>query len=103
MSGFGPSGYEHSFLEKFQFILSRETRKAFESIAENDKWLDILENTLWAGFKKTIDQTTGMDSKNGFTFILRYALIHQCARFALLHVYLRGFMHCSFFYALQII
>lgn len=56
------------FLETFQFILSSETRKAFGDIAKND--MDGLETTLWAGFKKSIDETTRMDSKNRFTFII---------------------------------
>ena len=58
------------FLEIFQTTLSIETRKAFEGLAENDEWLDRLEPTLWAAFKKGIDQTTGMDSKYRFPFII---------------------------------
>ena len=56
------------FLETFQSILSNETRKAFGGVAENE--MDCLETTLWAGFKKSIDETTRMDSKNRFTFII---------------------------------
>lgn len=58
------------FLEMFQTTMSRETRKAFEGLAENDEWLDRLEPILWAAFEKGIDQTSGMDSKNRFAFII---------------------------------
>lgn len=58
------------FLEMFQTTMSRETRKAFEGLAESDEWLDRLEPILWAAFEKGIDQTSGMDSKNGFAFII---------------------------------
>lgn len=58
------------FLEKFQFNMNRETRKAFQGLAENDKWLDRLEPTLWVAFKERFDQTTSMDSKDRFSFVI---------------------------------
>ncbi|MCJ1265171.1 hypothetical protein MMC22_005046 [Lobaria immixta] len=58
------------FLEMFRNAMSRETHKAFEGLAENDEWLDRLEPILWAAFEKGIDQTSGMDSKNRFAFII---------------------------------
>ncbi|KAL9117985.1 MAG: hypothetical protein Q9187_005471 [Circinaria calcarea] len=59
-----------NFLETFHSLFIEITYEVFKDVGEDRSWLNPCELTLWAAFKRHMDQTVGMDSGKRFAHIM---------------------------------